>query len=310
MDNITGIDPGLSPLAKRLDDLYYELEDASEEVRTYRSGLNFSPDRLERVEERLMNIHRLEKKYGATVGEVLAYCADAREQLESLENLDQDKERLQKEIQGLEQTVLGAAGELSSRRREIAKQLESRIEEILRGLGMEKTRFSIAVDRRLSEKGTPSCGPYGLDQIAFRISPNPGEPLKPLKNIASGGEVSRVMLAIKTVLSQTDQIETLVFDEIDAGIGGEVAVAVGHHLHDLSRYKQILCITHLASIAARADNHIKVEKREKEGRTVTEISVVAGDKRVEEIARMLSGDRTGQVSRTHAEELLRKSAAS
>jgi len=306
MDNISAIDSGLSPIAKRLEDLFFELEDAVNEVNSYRSSINFSPDRLEKVEDRLLNIHRLQKKYGNSIDEVIEYGREAQEQLASIENWDQDKERLQAEVETAERRVLAEASVLSARRKEVARELEVNIEKILRGLGMQNTRFTIAVTQRLSEKGTPTCGPYGLDSVAFRIAPNAGEPLKPLKEIASGGEISRVMLAIKTVLSQTDQIDTLVFDEIDAGIGGEVAVSVGQHLHELSRFKQILCITHLASIAARADNHIKVEKREKDGRTVTEIAVVEGDMRVEEIARMLSGDRTGEVSRSHAEELLHK----
>jgi len=309
MDSAVTIDPGLSSLAKRLEDLFFELEDVSEEIHSYRAGVNFSPDRLEQVEERLMSIHRLQKKYGLTIADVLEHGRDAAEQLGSLENWEQDKEKLQLEIQSLEQRVLAFAQRLSSRRRETAQQLQSAIEQTLHGLGMEKTRFEISVTPRLSEKGTPTCGPNGIDQIAFKISPNPGEPMKPLKDIASGGEVSRVMLAIKTVLAQTDQIATLVFDEIDAGIGGEVAVAVGHHLHELSHHKQVLCITHLASIAARADNHLRVEKRGKNGRTVTEVAEVAGDERIKEIARMLSGDRTGQASLTHAEDLLRKFGA-
>lgn len=306
MDGAVAIDSGLSSLTKRLEDLFFELEDVAEEIHSYRGSVNFSADRLERVEDRLMAIHRLEKKYGASIADVLDYYRDAVEQLGSLENWEQEKERLQSEIQSLEKSVLAAAQGLSSRRKEIAARLQSEIERILRGLGMEKTRFEIAVTQRLSEKGAPSCGPHGIDQVAFRISPNPGEPMKPLKDIASGGEISRVMLAIKTVLAQTDQIPTLVFDEIDAGIGGEVAVAVGLHLHELGRHKQVLCITHLASIAARADNHLKVEKRGKDGRTVTEVAEVTGDDRIREIARMLSGDKTGQASLTHAEDLLRK----
>ncbi|WP_455382766.1 DNA repair protein RecN [Salinispira pacifica] len=307
MDGAVSIDTGLSPLAKRLEDLFFELEDVSEEVHSYRAAVNFSADRLEQVEDRLMAIHRLEKKYGSTIKEILDYRSEASEQLDGLENWEQDKERLQAEIQALEKSVLASAQRLSARRKETAKQLQREIETNLQGLGMQKTRFEIAVTQRLSEKGSPACGPHGIDQVTFRISPNPGEPLKPLRDIASGGEISRVMLAIKTVLAQTDQISTLVFDEIDAGIGGEVAVAVGLHLRQLARHKQVLCITHLASIAARADNHLKVEKRGKNGRTVTEVSEVSGDSRVEEIARMLSGDKTGQASLTHAEELLRKS---
>lgn len=306
MDNVASIDPGIAPLAKRLEDVFFELEDIAEEVHAYRGSVNFSPDRLEAVEARLMAIHRLEKKYGATIKEVLDYYSDAKEQLSHLENWEQDKEHLQAEIKALEQKVLAAANELSARRKTVGGELEKQIEAILKSLGMEKTVFRIEISPRLSERGAPVCGPHGIDNIAFRISPNPGEPLKPLKDIASGGEISRVMLAIKTVLAESDRVEAMVFDEVDSGIGGEVAVAVGKYLQELSRNKQVLCITHLASIAVRADNHVKVEKRVRENRTVTEIEAVRGEARVREIARMLSGDKTAAASLTHAEDLLRK----
>ncbi|NBF39360.1 MAG: DNA repair protein RecN, partial [Spirochaetes bacterium] len=196
--------------------------------------------------------------------------------------------------------------QISTKRKAAAEELQGRIEEILTSLGMKKTRFHIGVEQRMSSSGRPACGSYGIDSVAFRLAPNIGEPVKALKDIASGGEISRVMLAVKTVLAEADRIQTLVFDEIDAGIGGEVALAVGEYLKRLSGGKQVLCITHLASIAVRADNHLKVEKFTEGDRTVTRVAEVGGPERVEEIARMLAGDRTGQTSRTHAEELLEK----
>jgi DNA repair protein RecN (Recombination protein N) len=308
METVSSIDDRIADAGRRLDDIFFELEDVAEIVRDHRGAIQFSPDRLEQVESRLAMIHRLEKKYGSTVEEVLDYYNEARAQLEGFETWEEDKEKLRSEIKQREQAVLKLAGELSAKRKEVAARLSERILESVRVLGMPKTRFVVSVEPRRGENGRPRCGPHGIDTIAFLISPNPGEPMKPLSEIASGGELSRVMLAVKSALSENDHIDCMVFDEIDTGIGGEVAVAVGEHLHRLGREKQILCITHLASIAARADTHIRVEKLERRGRTVTEVTQISGEDRVDEIARMLAGDRTGSASRNHAEELLRKHA--
>jgi len=176
-------------------------------------------------------------------------------------------------------------------------------------MGMAKAKFEVQVQVKESERGTPVCGPWGYDAIEFLMSANPGEPLKPIRSVASGGELSRVMLAIKAALSDSDRVETLVFDEVDTGIGGEVAVAVGDHLKQLAKSKQILAITHLASIAVRADNHCKVEKSHVDGRTLTDVRRVTGADRIGEIARMLSGDSSNDASLRHAEELLSKQHA-
>ncbi len=306
METVSSIDSGVSSLAKRLDDAFFELEDIAETVRDYTSKVEFSAERLEQVEDRLANIHKLEKKYGPDVASVLRYAEEAREQLSALENYEEDKAHIEEEIQRAEAEVRKMAQAISAKRKEAAEELRTRIEDILGSLGMNKTEFHIAVEQKMSEAGKPVCGSFGIDSVAFRLAPNVGEPVKALKEIASGGEISRVMLAIKTVLAEEDQIQTLVFDEIDAGIGGEVALAVGEYLRQLSETKQVLCITHLASIAVRADNHLKVEKVVEQERTITRVGVVEGSERVEEIARMLAGDRTGKTSRSHAEELLEK----
>ena len=306
METVTGIDSGLSSVAKRLDDAFFELEDIAEAVRDYTDRVEFSAERLEEVEDRITAIHKLEKKYGPDISSVLRYAEEAREQLSALENYEEDRAQLDEDIARVEREVLDTARQISTKRKAAAGELQGRIEEILGALGMKKTRFHIRVEQKISESGKPVCGSYGIDSVAFRLAPNPGEPVKALKDIASGGEISRVMLAVKTVLAEADRIQTLVFDEIDAGIGGEVALAVGEYLKQLSSSKQVLCITHLASIAVRADNHIRVEKLVEGDRTVTRVDVVNGTDRVDEIARMLAGDRTGKTSRSHAEELLEK----
>ena len=308
MDAVVAIDSGMSATAQRLDDLFFELEDVVEGLGDRISNDYFNPGRLEECEDRLALIRRLEQKYGNTVSEVLEYCREAREQLTGLETWEEDRSRLKSEIGEREQQVLARAQELSRLRIAAARGLGQRIESILHALGMPKGRFEVHIERQLNSAGKPVCGPHGIDAVAFRIAPNPGEPLKPLKNVASGGEISRIMLAIKTVLAESDRISTLVFDEIDAGIGGEVALAVGEHLGRIAEHNQALCITHIASIAVRAHNHIRVEKQVKNNRTLTVATAVHGQAQVEEIARMLAGDQTHATSQIHAEELLRRYA--
>jgi DNA repair protein RecN (Recombination protein N) len=299
------IDGRFSETAGRLENLFFELEDVTEVLKGCDPG-EFDPNRLEFIEERLSLIHRLKKKYGETVRDILAYRTDAEEKLENLVNFDAEKNRLEGECKNLEQALLSEAGKISDTRKTAAGSLEKEIETALASLGMKKIRFKVLVEKKESPQGKPLCGPYGLDSVSFLIAPNPGEPLKPLKAIASGGELSRIMLAIKTILAESDDIGCLIFDEIDSGIGGEVAVAVGEFLRKLSRHKQVLSITHLASIAAQARGHLRVEKRVDKDRTFTDIISIEGNERIREIARMLSGEPEGAVSMSHAEELLKK----
>jgi DNA repair protein RecN (Recombination protein N) len=306
LESIAKIDEDLAPLSERLSTAFYEVEDIADTIRSYRTSIDYSPSRLEECEERLAMIHRLEKKYGATVEDVLAYRDDAAAKLESLRDRESGGEQTRDEIKKMEREILDRAKSLTAERKAVAKRLSAAIGDTLLSLGMSKARFDIVVTQRTTERGKAVCGSNGFDRIEFLISPNPGEELKALRAIASGGELSRIMLAIKTVLADADTIQAMIFDEVDAGIGGEIAVAVGEHLQELSRQKQVLCITHLASIAVRADNHIKVEKEVAGERTVTRVTRVEGVERTEEIARMLSGDTKGEASVSHAKELLAK----
>ena len=306
LQRISDILPDMAEPSSRLENAFYEVEDILQAVKGRQDGISYSPDRLEACEERLQQIHRLEKKYGESIEAVLAYRSSSQERLSSMEHQEEQQAKLSTEIEKLEARVVNQAKQLSSRRRSAADELEKKIEAKLHFLGMENSHFKIASTYRESKNGGHACGPYGYDRIEFQISPNRGEQLHPLKDIASGGEISRIMLAIKSVFAETDQISALIFDEIDVGIGGEVARAVGDHLAQLGVHKQILCITHLASIAVRADNHLKVVKYEQEGRTLTKVEPVKDIQRVEEIARMLSGDRNDETSRRHALELLER----
>jgi DNA repair protein RecN (Recombination protein N) len=306
LEEISRLLPELDEHRQRLENAFYEIEDIAETVRDKQHSIDFSPGRLEEVEDRLQQIHRLQKKYGATVEDVLNYAEEARGKLDDMEHHEEREQELQQAIVDAEKEVVAQAKRLSVMRREAAGDLQSQVEEKLHRLGMPKATFRIDTRYREGKEGKHSLGPYGYDRIEFLISPNEGEPLKPLREVASGGEISRIMLAIKTVFTETDNISALIFDEIDVGIGGEVAVAVGEHLAQIGAAKQVLCITHLASIAVRADSHYRVEKSESGGRTYTTISTVDGEGRIEEVARMLSGEEKDDTSRSHARELLRK----
>jgi len=300
------IDKGLEGRLKQLDNIYYELEDLTEGIRSYRAGIEFDPQRLEVVEERLGVVHRLQKKYAPGIEEILQHCRLCEEKLERIENREEEKENLAKAAAELEIAVKQKAKELSGSRKSAAAVLQGKVEMELPQLGMPKARFKVEVHERRNKEGKLVYTQTGKDHVEFLITPNPGEPFKKLVQIASGGEISRVMLAIKSVLAESDHVSSLIFDEVDAGIGGEIALSVGRHLKGLSASKQVLCITHLATIAAQADNHIKVEKILRNGRAIVHVEGVKGESRREEIARMLAGDKSGETSLRHADELLRK----
>jgi len=308
LEAAAGIDAILSASLSRLESSFYEIEDVAETMRQYRDSLTFDPKRLEQIEERLSLIFKLRKKYGTTISEILDYADEAERQLEQFSGWESNQATIDAEISDLEKKIFIAGTSISEKRTKASKSLQEGVESILRTLGMTGTRFLVDLCRRESSETVQNSGPYGFDNIEFMISANPGEPLKPLARIASGGELSRVMLALKTVLADADEAGTLIFDEIDTGIGGEVALAVGGHLKKLSGRKQILCITHLASIAVRADNQIKIEKSIQGCKTITQAFSVSGPTRIEEIARMLAGDGFSAASMQHAEELLTKYA--
>ena len=300
------IDPELKGVSSRLGEAFYEIEDISETFRDYLLKDSYSPERLSECEERLSVIHKLKKKYGPTAADVLDYLKKSEERLERIENYEEDRDSLIKKASLLEKEVLKDAETISSARKVNALVLGERIEGILKNLGMKDAVFKIEVNVKKNSSGQPVCGPYGMDEVEFLISPNRGENPKPVEDIASGGEISRIMLAVKSVLSEKDHVNSMLFDEIDTGIGGEVAVSLGEHLLLLSEKKQIICITHLASIAANADNHLKAEKNVVDGRTISNVVNINSGERVSEIARMLSGNVSGSISVEHAKELLGK----
>ncbi len=309
LSNASAVDLTLENLSNRAESLFYELSDVAEEVRTYTHSLVFDPARLEEIQERLALIFKLKKKYAAStqepIAKVIEYAKNAQIQLEQYSNGETNKKALQEEIVQLERVVYTKAKEISVKRVAASEKMAVAVETILQDLGMKGTKFTVQIEQKEAVLEEQKCNRYGIDDIEFLISPNPGTPAKPLAKIASGGELSRVMLALKTVLDKSDTSGTLIFDEIDTGIGGEVSVAVGKHLKLLAHKRQILCITHLASIAVYADNQIKIEKSVVNGKTSTGVRVIDGDQRVEEIARMLSGDSFNSASLEHARTLLK-----
>lgn len=308
--HITEMDKSVSALDERLESAFYELSDIANEFSDYKNKLVFDPNRLQIVEDRLSLIYNLKKKYASSVNapldEVFNYLVEAQTFVEQNGEGNNFKEKLEAEIKILEKEVLQSADKISEKRKSTASVLNTEVDNILSNLGMKGTKFVVNITQKAGNDIEQVCGPYGKDNIEFLISANPGNPPLPLAKIASGGELSRVMLALKTIFAQTDCVETLIFDEIDTGIGGEIAVAVGAHLKNLAKNRQIFCITHLASIAVYADNQIKIEKTVSGELTSSNVYVVEGESRVMEIARMLSGDADTAQSLEHAKTLLAK----
>ena len=307
---IAALDKTIAALDTRLENAFYELSDIAEEFNSYSQKLVYDPARLAEVQERLSLIYDLKKKYAssqsAPLSEIFDYLEKAQTILEQLGSGAQNKEALAEEIAELEKRVYIAAKKISEKRQNTGSILSNEVSNILKTLGMGNARFSVNITEKAGSNVEQRCGPFGMDNIEFLISANAGSPLLPLARIASGGELSRVMLALKTIFARIDTVPTLVFDEIDTGIGGEVAVAVGSHLKKLAASRQIFCITHLASIAVYADNQIKIEKGIEEGKTSSHVREVRGEERAAEIARMLSGDSDSEQSLEHARSMLEK----
>ena len=308
--HVIELDKSLSKLDERVESAFYELSDIADEFSSYKGKLVYDPNRLQTVEDRLSLIYNLKKKYASSVNaplsEVFSYFEEAQRYIEENGEGNNRKEILTAEIKALEKEVLTQAEKLSQARKATAQTLNSEVDSILAKLGMKGTTFTVQINQKAGTEVEQLCGPYGKDDIEFMISANPGNPPLPLAKIASGGELSRVMLALKTIFARTDGVETLIFDEIDTGIGGEVAVAVGAHIKNLAKNRQIFCITHLASIAVYADNQIKIEKSVSGEITSSNVYPVEGEARVAEIARMLSGDSDTAQSLEHARSLLQK----
>ena len=291
------LDDGYAALYQRLEALYSEAYDVAATVEDRRESFDFSPNELDEVESRMDQLYRLKKKYGPSVEDMLAYLDRCRAELEQIEYAGDTLIRLERELAKAEQAALDAAERLSQGRRQAAEQLSAQILEELRQLDMGKIRF--AAD--MAEK---PLGPDGIDQVRFLMSANVGEELRPIHKIASGGELARIMLAMKNVLSEQDMVGTMAFDEVDTGVSGRAAQKVAEKMARISRRKQVLCVTHLPQLAAMADTHFSVEKGEQNGRTYTAVQRLDREQRRQELARLTGGSHVSQTMLDGAEELL------
>ena len=317
------LDPSLSQDLASVDALTHQVDELARTLRSYRDSIEYNPDRLQELEGRLDLVRGLKRKYGSTIEEILAFAERASEDLERLSDSEERTEELKSREMQLRGELGRLAGQLSEARRHAAKRLADAIEEEVAGLAVDHTKVHVDIRQSDSEDGVPvgtgDSGPYskpsgeegvrrfafngtGIDSVEFLISLNLGEPPRPLARIASGGEASRLMLAIKTILSMADQIPILVFDEVDAGIGGRIGSILGQKLWDLSRSHQVLCVTHLPQIACYADSHAKVIKLASHDRTVTAVETLADETRVMELSQMLGSD--SGVTRSNALEML------
>jgi DNA repair protein RecN (Recombination protein N) len=296
IESAASFDDALQPLLETLQSALYAADDAARDVRAYRDSVEFNPQRLEEIESRLDILKTLKRKYGETLDEVLRYRAEIGERLLTLTNAEERIAELVVAEEKARVDLEKACAKLTKARQKGAKPFAEAILRELKDLAMAATRFSVSVESRTPTKN-------GADAVEFLISPNPGVPLKPLAKIASGGEISRVMLAMKSVLSRILSVPTLVFDEVDTGIGGRTGTVLGEKLANLSHTAQVLCITHLPQIAARGARHFQIEKRAEAGKTIVSVRELDGETRVREIARMLGGEETETVL-THAREML------
>jgi DNA repair protein RecN (Recombination protein N) len=297
------LDPSLSNAQEALEASLVSLEELARDLGAYEAGLDSDPERLADLDRRRDVIHRVTKKYGGSVAAAVETLRQARTELEVLDTAEIDLPALRKREAAAEQTLASAAGKLTVLREEGAARLARAVEALLPDLGMPGGRFSVVLSRR------SAIGVTGAEDLEFQVALNVGHAAMPLARVASGGELSRLMLALKSILARLDSVPTLVFDEVDSGIGGSVALQVGQALRRLSTHHQVLVITHLAQIAARAHTHIVVAKAARGGVTTTDIAVADEEGRVAELARMLDGDPESEVSRAHARELLSAASA-
>jgi DNA repair protein RecN (Recombination protein N) len=300
----------LNPILEQLQTAFYQLEDAAFQLRDYREEIEFNPMRLEEIEQRLNLLTTLRRKYGEQISDILDYLASINAELERMENKDEIVRRLEADLPGKERKLAEAASRLSQVRRQVADKLAGELETELRELHMERTRFAVQIRRTedphgLEDQGSRwKYGSDGWDLVEFLISPNPGEPLRGLGKIASGGELSRIMLAMKTIFARMDQIPVLVFDEVDTGVSGRAAQAIAEKLSRLSADCQVFSITHLPQVACMADSQYAIRKVVEKNRTFTRVNRLDEEGRREELARMLGGVEVTETTLSHAQEML------
>jgi len=310
---ISSLDHRIEEMREKLKEIKLQIDDLVKEVEDYQDRIELNTQRLREVEERLNLINNLKSKYGDRIEEILQYRQRVYQELKSIDYSEEEIENLKAEIDSLAIKISEISAALSLERRKIAERLEEQVVKELDDLSMKKCRFKVFIQQHEDMEGIKinntyyKVGPKGIDQIEFLISPNPGEELKPLSRIISGGEVSRVMLAIKSILSEVDQVPTLIFDEIDSGVGARLGEVIAQKLKNISKNRQVICVTHLPQIACRAQKHFYVEKYSEKNQTNLSVGELSGEDRIQEIARMLDGNQINDLSLRHAQEMLERS---
>ncbi|MGF7185801.1 DNA repair protein RecN (Recombination protein N) [Desulfitispora alkaliphila] len=298
VEEMANIDSSYSAIASTIEDCIYKIDDVSAELREKQEQLQYNAHDIDEIETRLTTINNLKRKYGNNISEILSYLEETIERIEQAQNYEHKVEEWNKALAKVEDEYRKVAQELSQQRQQTAEHLENLVSQHLKFLEMKNTQFKI----NLTTQEQPSA--KGLDRVEFLISPNPGEPLRPVAKIASGGELSRMMLALKAALNISAGVETLIFDEIDTGVGGKAIQAIGKKLSEIAEKRQVICVTHSPQIASYAKSHHYIEKKVVDGRTFSEVVPLSQEERVREIARMLSGDEITKTTLEHAREML------
>ncbi|WP_144547620.1 DNA repair protein RecN [Bacillus sp. X1(2014)] len=299
LEDAATIDNAYKDMYEAVSNSYYQLEDAARSLRTELDALEFDPQRLHEIEDRLNEINRLKRKYGKTIDEIVEYAGKIEEEIETLQNKETHISELEKELASIKKDLLLEAKQLTEIRLKWADKLTKLIHKELKELYMEKTVFEIRF-----ETNTMQFTKNGVDHVEFYISTNPGEPLKPLSKVASGGELSRIMLALKSIFSQHQGVTSIIFDEVDTGVSGRVAQSIAEKIYKVASLSQVLCISHLPQVAAMADTHLFISKIIKGGRTKTSVTPLQVEDKINEIGRMISGSEITDLTKKHAEELL------
>lgn len=306
MDSISDMDDKFKQISETLSAAFFQLQEASSDLYSEMDQLEYDEERLNEIEERLNLIQQLKRKYGHSVEAILDHYAQAETELKKLENREEQVDLLSKKTSKLESEALNLADEISEMRAQTAKKLEQAILEQLKELYMEKVKFSVTFKEQSSKNNERLIlSENGKDKVEFFVATNPGEPLKALSRVASGGELSRMMLAMKTIFSRSQGITSIIFDEVDTGVSGRVAQAIADKIHSVAHHSQVLCITHLPQVAAMADQHLYISKKVEDERTSTYVEHIDDKERIEEIARMLSGEALTQLTIDTAQELLK-----
>lgn len=300
LEDVVLVDENFKEYSDAVSNAFYNLQEAAFGIKNILDDLEFDPERLNEVEHRLALIQSMKRKYGSTLKEILVYRAKIGEELESLLNRDENIQKNEQQLFELRQELLKTASKLTAIRKKVGERLSNAIMQQLCELYMEKAKFSVHFELLPEEQFDHN----GIDKIVFYIATNVGEPPKPLTKIASGGELSRIMLALKTIFSTTNGITSIIFDEVDTGVSGRVAQAIAEKIAAISIHSQVLCISHLPQVAAMADHHYHIQKQEDTNRTFTSLTEIFGDERIDEISRIMSGAEVTELTFKHAKELI------